>query len=255
MATVWLRFFAELNDFLPPSRRQQWFSHTFAGRTSVKDAIEAQGVPHPEIDLILVNGESVDFARLLDDDDRVTVYPVFEAFDIQPLIRLRPAPLRSVRFVLDGHLGRLAAYLRLAGFDTAYRTHVDDEELARVSAGEHRILLTRDQALLKRRGITHGSWVRATDPRQQLVEVVRRFDLARLANPFTRCARCNVVVQPASAEQIAERVPPRVRGAFAVFRECPSCKRVYWKGSHHARISRLLEEACAPLTRNFCGRA
>lgn len=245
MKTAWLRFFAELNDFLPPHRRQEWLAHAFAGRTSVKGAIEGQGVPHTEIELVLVNGQSADFQQLLDDGDRVTVYPVFEAIDIQPLIRVRPAPLRVVRFVLDAHLGRLAAYLRLAGFDTAYRNDVGDDELARVSADEHRILLTRDQALLKRRSITHGYWVRATDPRRQLIEVVGRFDLARRVDPFTRCARCNLPLQRMSAENAVDRVPPRVRGVFEEFRTCPSCERVYWKGSHHARILKVLEQVLA----------
>jgi uncharacterized protein len=243
MKTAWLRLYAELNDFLPPRTRQQPLAHSFAGRTSVKDAIEAQGVPHTEIDLILVNGQSVDFSYLLDDGDRVSVYPVFEAFDVQLLTRLRREPLRVVRFVLDGHLGRLAAYLRLAGFDTAYQTHCGDEDLARTSAETHRILLTRDLALLKRSRVTHGYWVRATDPRQQLVEVLRRFDLARLVTPFTRCARCNGQLQPATLAAVADRVPPRIRDTFVEFAVCRDCNGVYWKGSHHARMTTFLTEA------------
>ena len=243
MKTAWLRLYAELNDFLPQRTRQQPLAHSFAGRTSVKDAIEAQGVPHTEIDLILVNGQSVDFEYLLDDGDRVSAYPVFETFDVKPLTRLRREPLRVVRFVLDGHLGRLAAYLRLAGFDTAYQTYRGDDDLARTSAETHRILLTRDLALLKRSSVTHGYWVRATDPRQQLVEVVRRFDLARLVNPFTRCVRCNGQLHPATLAAVADRIPQRIRDTFAEFAVCPECQRVYWKGSHHARMTTFLTEA------------
>jgi uncharacterized protein with PIN domain len=243
MKTAWLRLYAELNDFLPPRTRHRPLAHTFAARTSVKDAIEAQGVPHTEIDLILVNGQSVDFSYLLDDGDRVSVYPVFEAFDVLPLTRLRREPLRVVRFVLDGHLGRLAAYLRLAGFDTAYQTDCGDDDLARTSAETHRILLTRDLALLKRGNVTHGYWVRATDPRQQLVEVLRRFDLARLVKPFTRCVRCNGQLRPATLAAVADRVPPRIRDTFVEFAVCPDCHRVYWKGSHHARMTTFLTEA------------
>jgi uncharacterized protein len=242
MKTAWLRVYAELNDFLPPRSRHQPLAHSFAGRTSVKDAIEAHGVPHTEIDLILVNGQSVGFSYLLDDGDRVSVYPVFEAFDIQPLARLRPGPLRVVRFVLDGHLGRLAAYLRLAGFDTAYQTDSRDDDLARTSAETHRILLTRDLALLKRSAVTHGYWVRATDPRQQFVEVLRRFDLARIVDPFTRCVRCNGQLRPTPLERVADRVPPRIRDTFTAFVVCPDCQRVYWKGSHHARMTTFLHD-------------
>ena len=245
MKTVWLRLYAELNDFLPPPCRQQWLAHSFTGRTSVKDAIEAHNVPHTEIDLILVNGRSVDFSYLIDDGDRVSVFPVFEAFDIHPLTRLRSEPLRVVRFVLDGHLGRLAAYLRLAGFDTLYQTDCGDDDLARTSAEAHRILLTRDLALLKRSMVTHGYWVRATDSRQQLVEVFRRFDLTRLVNPFTRCARCNGELQTASPEHVADRVPPRIRDTFIDFVCCPDCRRVYWQGSHHARLRAFLRTAVA----------
>ncbi len=243
MKTAWLRMYAELNDFLPPPKRGQWLAHAFLGRTSVKDAIEAQGVPHTEIDLILVNGVSVAFSHLIDDGDRVSVYPVFESIDIQPLVRLRPEPLRVIRFVLDTHLGRLAAYLRLAGFDSTYRNDFGDDRLASISAGEHRILLTRDQALLKRGIITHGYYVRATKPRRQLAEVIRRFDLARLVDPFTRCLRCNVLLHATSRALVAERVPWRVRETFDEFHACPSCQRIYWKGSHHAWMGRLLNES------------
>jgi hypothetical protein len=243
MKTAWLRLYAELNDFLPPRSRQRPLAHSFAGRTSVKDAVEGHGVPHTEIDLVLVNGQSVGLSHLLDDGDQVSVYPVFEAFDIQSLARLRPAPLRVVRFVLDGHLGRLAAYLRLAGFDTAYQSDCGDDDLARVSAEARRILLTRDLALLKRSTVTHGYWVRATDPRQQLVEVLRRFDLARLVTPFTRCVRCNGLLESSTRAAVADRVPPRIRETFVDFVVCPDCHRVYWQGSHHARMTAFLREA------------
>src|SRR5919108_2652756 len=161
------RFYAELNDFLPRGRRHVTFEHTVAQRTAVKDAVESLGVPHTEIDLILANGNSVDFWYHVRDGDRISVYPVFEAIDIATLTRLRPEPLRYVRFVLDAHLGQLARYLRLAGFDALYRRDFDDDELAHVAGRDHRILLTGDQGLLKRRSVSHGFWLRETDPRRQ----------------------------------------------------------------------------------------
>jgi uncharacterized protein with PIN domain len=249
MGRATFRFYAELNDFLPRGRRGVPFEHAFLGRPAVKDAIEALGVPHTEVDLILADGESVGFSWPLRDGARVSVYPVFEAFDIGPLARVRPAPLREVRFVLDGHLGRLARHLRMLGLDARWRADARDEELAAIAAAEGRVLLSRDQGLLKRRLVTHGYWVRATDPRRQLAEVVRRLDLARSVAPFRRCLRCNEPLEPVAPEAVAGRVPPGVRARHEAFRRCPSCDRVYWAGSHHRRMQRLVAELlaeCAP---------
>src|SRR5690554_6793227 len=187
------RFYAILNDFLPLHRRGRPFVYTLEGRASVKDTIEALGVPHTEVDLILINGEPVGFNAIVEDGDRVSVYPPFTALDISPLPRMRPASPDEPRFVLDQHLGRLAAYLRMLGFDTLYRNDYTDPELAAISAGEGRTLLTRDRGLLKRRVVTHGYCVRSTDPREQVAEVVRRFDLVHRIKPFRRCAHCNGV--------------------------------------------------------------
>jgi hypothetical protein len=175
---AWFRFYAELNDFLPAERRMTPFECSFIDPATMKDAIESLGVPHTEVDLILANGESVDFSYVLRDGDRISVYPVFEALDITPLVRVRPRPLRQPRFVLDTHLGRLAVYLRIAGFDALYQNDYGDAELVRISRDERRILLTRDAGLLQRCMITHGYYVRETAARRQFAEVMRRFDLA-----------------------------------------------------------------------------
>jgi hypothetical protein len=239
MAAVIVRIYAELNDFVAPARRQRSFACEIAGTPAVKDVIESVGVPHTEVDLILVNGESVDFAHRVRPGDRIAVYPVFEALDIAPLLRVRPEPLREVRFVLDGHLGRLARYLRMTGFDVAYAPEVADEVLAAMAARERRILLTRDQELLKRRAVTHGYYVRAVEPRRQLVEVLRRFDLARLIAPFTRCVACNGRLARAAPEQ-ARLAPVRRHDAGAAVWICPACGRLYWHGSHVEAMTRLL---------------
>jgi uncharacterized protein with PIN domain len=242
---AFFRFYAELNDLLPPPRRGVTFPHEFRGGPSVKDVIESLGVPHTEIDLILADGESVDFAWTLRDGARISVYPVFESIDITPLARVRPAPLRETRFVLDGHLGRLARTLRMLGFDVRWRPDADDAELARVAAVEHRILLTRDSGLLKRRIVSHGVRVREADPRRQLTEVVRRLDLLRAIAPFRRCLRCNDPLEAVRSEDVAREVPPRVRERHDSFRRCPSCGRVYWAGTHHRRMERLVSDLLA----------
>ena len=203
----------------------------------MKDLIEALGVPHPEVDLILANGEAVGFSYQVADGDRIDVYP--EALDVTR--RLRPRPLPPVRFVLDEHLGRLARYLRLLGFDAWWRPGTDDGELARRSAGEERVLLTRDRGLLKRGAVTLGAYVRETDPRRQVLEVLRRFDLAGDLEPFTRCLVCNGLLEPAGRAEVAGRVPPAVGRSQARFSTCPDCSRVYWEGSHYERLSALVE--------------
>ncbi len=245
------RFYAELNDFLPADRRATTFAYRFDEGQSVKHLIEALGVPHTEVDLVLVNGESSSFEYLVRDGDRVSVYPVFESIDITPVARVRPQPLREPRFVLDTHLGRLAAYLRMAGFDTLYRNDYQDEELARVSSTEGRILLTRDRGLLKRSVVTHGYCLRQTNPRRQLSEVLRRFDLLGSMKPFQRCLRCNELLRPVSKEAVEGRLPPRTQRYYNEFSVCTGCSQVYWKGPHYQRMQRLISEAVAQAQDGF----
>ena len=240
MRAAIFRFYAELNDFLAPHRRFIAFPCACNGRSTIKDLIESLGVPHTEVDLILANGESVDFSYRVQEGDRVSVYPVFEALDVSSLVRVRPEPLRQTRFVLDTHLGRLAAYLRMLGFDTAYRNRCTDEELARAASGEHRILLTRDIGLLKRSAVTHGHWIRETRPRLQLAEVVERFDLSGSIASFTRCLRCNTLLQAVAKDSIAARLEERTRSLYAEFFTCPTCGRIYWKGSHYEHMQKTI---------------
>jgi uncharacterized protein len=235
------RFYAELNDFLPSERRFRSLSRTFAPGASVKDAIEAFGVPHTEVDVILVNGESVDFSYSLRPGDRVSVYPVFESLDIASVSHVRPKPLRDPRFVLDAHLGQLARYLRMLGFDSLFERDRADVELIAISTGDRRTLLTRDLGVLKRRAVTHGYYVRETSPRAQLIEVVRRFDLFGSMAPFTRCVNCNGRTRPVAKEKIADRLEPRTRRYFDEFRECEACSQIYWKGSHYDRMLEFVE--------------
>ncbi len=236
MKQVWLRFYAELNDFLSPEKRFQAFPIQFYVGPTVRDLIESQGVPHTEVDLILVNGESAGLDRVVEGGERISVYPVFEALDIADVSRVRPEPLRDPKFILDVHLGRLAAYLRMAGFDAVYANDAQDEELARTSAEGHRILLTRDLGLLKRAAVTRGYYVRESNPLRQLQEVVRRFELKRLLKPFSRCMACNSELTRAVKDDVNGRVPAEVFSKYDDFDECITCGRVYWKGSHYDRM-------------------
>jgi uncharacterized protein with PIN domain len=235
------RFYAELNDFLEPGRRGREIRYAFSGRPSVKDAIEALGVPHPEVELIVVGDRSVGFDFRLDDGDSVAVYPMFEAVDVTPLVRLRERPLRRTRFVLDTHLGKLARLLRLLGFDTLYRNDFDNPEIVRLSLDEHRIALTRDRGLLKRGELTHGYCVRSDAPMDQIREVVSRFDLGGAIAPFSRCMTCNHTIRPVTRGEVEPRLLPGTLRNHDEFRHCPGCDRIYWKGSHYTRLRRLVE--------------
>ena len=238
--TATFRFYEELNDFLPPAKRKVEFPYAFAGSPSVKDAIEAIGVPHPEVDLILANGAPAGFDYHLRDGDRVSVYPVFESLDISGVTRLRPEPLREIRFILDGHLGRLAKYLRMLGFDTAYNHAITDHEIVRIGTEEHRIILTRDRGLLKHGSVTHGYLVRSSHPLEQAAEVIRRFDLAGRTCPFRRCMVCNGIIEEVSKESVRETLKPRTAVFYERFFRCRSCGQVYWRGSHFERMERII---------------
>jgi uncharacterized protein len=242
MTELTVRVYGPLNDFLPAHRRQLSWRRLINGHTSVKDLIESLGVPHPEIDLILVNGTSVAFDYVVRNGDRIAGFPRFVTFDIGMLTRVRPQPLETIRFVADVHLGKLARHLRLAGIDTAYRHDADDAVLADTAERERRILLTRDQVLLKRRTVAHGYFVRETHPHNQFVEVLRRFGPLDL-RPFSRCLRCNDVLREVPKSAVDAALLPRTRQHYDDFEMCSGCGHVYWKDSHWKRLKQAIDVA------------
>jgi uncharacterized protein with PIN domain len=226
------RFYGGLNDFLPPARRQLTIPYRFLGRPGIKDSIEALGIPHPEVELIIVNGRAVGFDYPLADGDRVAVYPLFGSLELgdQPALREK---IGSVpRFVLDVNLGKLARRLRLMGLDSLYRNDYRDADIAEIAAGEQRIVLTRDRRLLHAKKITHGYWVRAVEVGQQVEEVTRRFALDRLHRPFTRCLVCNGRLSPVAKTEVLAQLEPKTRLYYEDFYRCDACGKVYWDGSH-----------------------
>jgi uncharacterized protein len=241
MVTATFRFYEELNDFLPPDRRRRTFDSPCARAATTKHMIEALGVPHTEVDLVLVNGESAGFDRQIADGDRVAVYPKFEAFDISGLLRLREKPLRTTRFVADAHLGGLARLLRMMGFDTLYDNGFDDAEIADLSEREHRIVLTRDRELLKRRNVTHGCYVRTLAAAEQLREIFDRLDLAGSARPFTLCLHCNAPLREIAKAEVLDRLPDKVREHQEHFATCDQCQGVFWQGTHWQRMRSVVE--------------
>jgi len=246
MVTATFRFYEELNDFLAPARRRREFAAACAQAATTKHMIEALGVPHTEVELILVNGESVGLDRPIADGDRIAVYPKFEALDVTPLLRLRARPLRTTRFVADAHLGGLARLLRMAGFDTLYDNHFGDDAVVALAGAEDRIVLTRDRELLKRRELTHGCFVHALKPPVQLREIFDRLDLAGSAQPFSLCLVCNVPLRTIDAAAVRDRVPPDVARRHRRFSTCDVCGGIFWEGSHWRRMRALLDELLPP---------
>ncbi|MBF5045794.1 twitching motility protein PilT [Aggregicoccus sp. 17bor-14] len=241
MKQVEVRLYGALNDFVSPARRGAPFLHRFTGSPSVKDLLESLGVPHPELDLLLLDGQPVGFAARVEDGGRLAAYPAFESLEVPDAERVGTPLPECPRFVLDVGLGRLAGLLRMLGLDALWRNDAPDDALARTSAAEGRILLTRDLGLLKRSEVVLGYFPRATDPSHQLVEVARRYRLARRMQPFTRCLACNTPLTPATPLEVQGRVPPRVAASYPRFNACAGCGRVYWEGSHHARMQQVVQ--------------
>lgn len=227
---VRFRFHGELNFFLKPERRNCEFTALTGLTDTVKHAVESLGAPHTEIGRILINAEAAAWTRQPRESDLVEVFP-----------HATPIELAEHRFVLDGHLGRLAAYLRMLGFDAWYRHQADDALLAQISSRESRLLLTRDVGLLKRNEVERGYLVRSAAPLEQLREVWERYALGSHVRPFTRCMVCNGDLRAAAAEHVRDLLPPRIRDSKTEFSRCASCGRVFWRGSHYTRMLGWIE--------------
>jgi uncharacterized protein with PIN domain len=230
MSTAYFLFHGRLNDFLPKAERGREIVVQFRERQSVKHLAESLGVPHPEIGQIQVNGLREASSHITEDGDRVEIHPTENGSPMEP------------RFVLDCHLGRLTAHLRMLGFDCLYENDFTDEQLTEIAVQQGRILLTRDRRLLMRKVIQHGYCLRSLDPLEQLTEVLRRFELTASIQPFHRCLRCNHLLERVEKEKIIERLEPLTKLYFDDFHICPACEQIYWKGSHYDRMAKLIEQ-------------
>jgi len=242
MKTANFTFHGALNFFLPRRRKNKTIPFEFDWNGSIKDMVEAIAPPHPEIELMVVNGQSVGWDYIVQDNDTVDAYPDYESVELAEKIRLIPPYQGRPKFVLDTHLGRLAAYLRMMGFDTLYRNDYEDDELAEVSQAENRILLTRDVGVLKRGIVTYGYFVRNTNPQKRLHEISQRYGLAEQIEAFARCMKCNGIVEPVEKAEIIDQIPEDTASYYNEFQRCQSCGQIYWKGSHHQKMERLIDE-------------
>ena len=240
MAKISITFQPEFDDLLPPKLRGRESTLPIQPGRAAKDLVEALGVPHTEIGDILVNGTPVSLTHQLRDGDRVSVYPVSRGAEAGQVSGVRAESPALARFAADDHLGKLARYLRLAGFDTLFRNDWDDADLVSTALREHRVILTRDRGLLKRSAVTHGYLVRETMPRAQLREVLFRFDLWEVLRPFTRCSVCNSVVATISADEVRDEVALGTARSYQDFWRCTGCGRVYWRGAHYRSLERIL---------------
>lgn len=244
--TIVLRFYAELNDFLKPVNRHIAIEFAFKGPMTIQEAIESSGVPHKAVDLVLVNSEPASFSQKINNGDYISVYPTFELLDITPISGRKNTPLSQTRFILDAHLGKLAKLLRLLGFDTEYYNNIDDNDLILLGNCENRIVLTRDRGILKSRLLTHGYYVRSIYPKNQLKEIIEKFDLFSQFSPFSRCLICNEKIKNISNSEIKNLVNPEILNTFKKIYHCPACNRIYWEGSHYLRMKQFIEELKPP---------
>jgi uncharacterized protein with PIN domain len=230
MSTAYFLFYGRLNDFLQKEQQGKQVVVHFKERQSVKHLAESFGVPHTEIGQIQVNGYEETLGRITEDGDRVEIHPIENGCPVEP------------RFVLDCHLGRLTAHLRMLGFDCLYQNDFDDSQLAEIAIQEERILLTRDRHLLMRKVILHGYCLRSLDSLKQLTEIIQRFELTDKILPFHRCLRCNNALEPVAKEAVLNRLEPLTKRYFDEFHICPACGQIYWKGSHYDQMVKVIEQ-------------
>ncbi len=241
MEKATFRFYEELNDFLPENRRKTDFEACFKGRRSVKDMIESLGVPHTEIDLILVNGKSVDFHYILKNQDRISIYPAFECLNIENITHLRKIPLRTTSFIADINLGDIVKYMRALGFDVYFDPSLTVYAIIQLSKKENRIILTKSRKLLKFNNVTHGIFIRPGTTEEQIRVILDYLDIKKNVRPFTRCLRCNGLIETIAKEKIIDRIPPKTKAFCNEYSRCKSCGRIFWKGTHVFRMKQVLD--------------
>jgi len=237
---VKLLLHGDLPIFLPKGGRSSALDPELNRRTSIKDFLEAQGIPHPEIHRLTVNNREQDFRYIVEAEDRIEVFPFPVPVDLTEGSLLR-TPLRRITFAVDANVGKLARLLRVAGFDTFFDRNLDDQQLAEKTRQEERILLTRDRALLKRNSVVHGRLIRSGNPAGQLQEVISLYGLRAAIKPFSRCLLCNKILQPVDKNAVIERLEPLTRKYFNHFHICPGCNRIYWPGSHRDKMLKYLK--------------
>ena len=242
MRTIHLRCYEELNEFLPSEKRKVQFIHTIPVQTSVKDLIESFNIPHTQVQMILVNGEQEDFSYIVQENDRIGVYPFFHTFDINSVSKISHPLPDETHFLADQHLGMLARYLRMLGINTDYNENLSGHKLVHKANQEERILLTKDHNILKRNELKYGYFVYADDLDSQLYELILQFKLKEHITLFSRCLECNSLLHPIEKAMIEHRLPQKVKEYHQNFTICTRCDKIYWKGTHYDRMKEKIEK-------------
>lgn len=238
-----ITFWRNLQELLRPQfKGRSRIEYELSRKASVKDIVEACGVPHTEVGRLTIDGREIPFSHLGANDDRMEVYPLRAPLDVKIPTLLRPETLPDTTFAVDMNVGKLATLLRMAGFDTFYQNEISDPELIEVALREKRILLSKDKDLLKRKEVVFGSLVREVQPEKQLAEIVHLFGLKEQFKPLSRCLRCNVLLPPVAKERIIDRLKPLTKKYYDSFRQCPSCRRIYWPGTHRDNMLIVLNK-------------
>lgn len=238
--TFYFRVYGPLNDFLPALLRQRVFALAYKTPIKIEEVLESIGIPRSEVALILVNSEPENHEYKIQENDYLSIYPVFESFDISAIAVNGQINIENPRFILDSHLGKLAKYLRMLGFDTLYENNYDDKYIIETGHSEKRIILTRDKLLLQSKDVLDGYYVRAVEKHEQLREVVRKFSLVNKFKSFTRCMTCNSELIPKGKNEIGHRVEQEILKVFNDYFYCSTCNKVFWKGSHFERMEKLI---------------
>jgi uncharacterized protein len=226
---------AELQFLLRAGRRGGPVAVTCDGVSSLGHVVESLGVPLPEVGTLTVNGEPTAASYRPGGGDLVHVTAVG-----------RPQRLGVARFILDVHLGTLARRLRLVGVDAAYANDAADDVLIERANTGRRVLLTQDRGLLRRRRLRMGAYVRGARPDDQLIDVLSRF--APPLAPWTRCPACNSLLLPAAKTEVEPRLEAGTRRTYQKFSACGSCRRVYWRGAHAARLEAIVDAAVSTVS-------
>lgn len=234
-----IRFYGNLKELLPEEKRKR-YEISFVASPGIKDVVESEGIPHTEVELIIVNGNPVEWTYQVKDGDYIAVYPFFKTIPVKMESKITEKKYPDGVFILDVHLGKLAKYLRLLGFDAIYNKEWDDPEIIDISIKEKRIILTRDRGILKNNKVKYGYLIRNTRSTEQVKEVLEHFDLKDKIKPFTRCLECNGLILPVSKNEILESLEESTRLYYREFFRCKSCKKIYWKGSHYSRMMHKL---------------
>jgi len=244
---LFVRCYAELNEFLPLEHRYNEFPLLFSEPFNVAKLLDRLNIPLNSVEIILVDGKSVSAKFSLSEGNRISLYPIFESFDIRSLLHLHSAPLRHIKFIADVHLGKLARYLRLFGFDTAYNSSFSFSSILSIAELEQRCILSKSIAYKEKPSVTKYFHIQSSIPEEQLTETFSRFDLWLSSKPFTRCLKCNTLLVKRSIDNVNKnKIPPRILTMFNEYMCCSSCQQYYWKGSHYKRMEEFIGEFLRP---------